>query len=143
MKVAIIDLGSNSFHLVIFDIKSRKKIIPLRRHSYINSLGSSLSIDNRILPDVIAHSVAKVEALCRYAHRNKAGVVRIFGTSIFRRAVNSIQLVDAIFKKTGYVVDVLSEEDEARIIFEAAKREIPNTATKIITDWNMSVNTTP
>ncbi len=134
MRVGIIDLGANSFHLVIYDVLSRGKYIPLKRRSYVNSLGSFLSINPRIPSSEIKKSAGSVDSLCRYARLNKVNCIKIFGTSIFRRARNSMQLIDAIFRKTGLVVDVLSEDDEVKIIFGAVKNKYELKSNSLIID---------
>ena len=120
MKVAVIDLGSNSFHMVIYRIDKDMSFRSRGHYSDVNALGRYISETAELPLEKIRESVKSVSHLARKARG--AGVDRddAYGTGFFRKIGNSMTLVDEIFKSTGIVVEVLDEKAEAEIIFRAA-----------------------
>ncbi|MBU1863676.1 MAG: hypothetical protein KKH94_08455 [Candidatus Omnitrophica bacterium] len=121
MKAAIIDLGANSFHLEIFDVKQKNIYSVVDRFSYLHTFGSFLANNEKISVASVGKMSDLVASLWKRAKKRVVKHVAVFGTSIFRVNPQSVELFDAIFKKTGLLVDVLSAREEARIIFEAVK----------------------
>jgi exopolyphosphatase/pppGpp-phosphohydrolase len=123
MKIAIIDLGSNSFHMVAYSVERDGTFRSVARHAVVNALGRFLSSGKEMPPEVIRESVKSVVLLQKKASACGAKKVYAFGTGIFRRVSNATRLIDEIFKATGIVADVLSERAEARMIYTAIRHK--------------------
>ena len=117
MRTAVIDLGSNSFHLLVFNVQRNRDFSVHKRIYKLNLLGSFLGKDNVLPSSAIKNSADLVEDLFNKAKSEGVQEVYIFGTKVFRHAVNIDELTKAIYEKCGCTVDVLSCEEEAECIF--------------------------
>jgi len=116
--IAVVDLGSNSFHMAIASIgKSGIRIVDRVKHKVYLSSGLD---DDSVLDDA---AIARgVEAMGRFAQRlkgEKLWKVRIVATHTMRVAKNIDQIIDAFRQVFDYPVEVIDGVDEARLIFTA------------------------
>ena len=124
MRIAAIDLGSNSFHMLIVDAHPDGSFDTLLREKEVLRLGDVVAASGRIGEE---HAARVIEAM-----RRMATVIRTVGadevvacaTSAFREADDSGAVCDAIFDETGISVEVISGRREARLIFGAVRRSI-------------------
>ncbi|MFZ5757994.1 MAG: exopolyphosphatase [Pseudomonadota bacterium] len=115
-QIAAIDLGSNSFHLVVARV-DRGEIRVLERRSEKIQLGAGLDAEQKLTRDVQKRAL---ECLKRYAQRIQglpAGSVRVVGTNTLRVAKNSDQFVSQAQKILGHPIDVVAGREEARLIY--------------------------
>ncbi|HVM08767.1 MAG TPA: Ppx/GppA phosphatase family protein [Acidimicrobiales bacterium] len=124
MRIAAIDLGSNSFHLVVVDAQPDGSFDVLVREKEVLRLGDVVAATGRIGPE---HGERAVDAMRRMASvigSVGAEEVVAYATSALREADDSAAICDAIFDETGIEVDVISGRHEARLIFGAVRRSI-------------------
>ncbi len=110
---AIVDIGSNSVRLVVYDQLGRAPI-PRFNEKSLCRLGERLAETGAILPDNFRRTI---EATRRFrAIAEAMGVTRIVatGTEAIRRATNGPELAAAIRKESGLKVRILSGAEEAR-----------------------------
>lgn len=115
-QIAAIDLGSNSFHLVVARL-DRGEIRILDRRSEKIQLGAGFDADNNLTEDVQARAL---ECLRRYAQRIAGippGAVRIVGTNALRQANNSEKFIARARKLLGHPIDIVAGREEARLIY--------------------------
>lgn len=124
MKLAAIDIGTNSTRLLITDYCSNETRT-LERKMEITRLGRDLDINNNAISDESARKTLKV--LTGYMHdiRNyDVEKYRVIGTSALRRAVNRKDFIFSVEKDTGMKVDVISGKEEAYLSFYGAVKDI-------------------
>ena len=112
--VAIIDIGSNSVRLVVYDQVTRAPFARFNEKSLCR-LGSSLDSNGR-LPNAAVACTRR--AIRRYSDISRAmGVERIdvLATEALRRGNNSEELIESIHQETGHTVRLLSGAEEARM----------------------------
>lgn len=132
IRLAAIDMGSNSFHLLVveahpdghFDtLVSEKEMLGLgevvARHGYITEEASERAMDTMRRFAMIARS-KNVEEITAYA------------TSAIRDAENSSEVVTRISEEAEVLVEVISGQTEARLIFGAIKASITMSQIPII-----------
>ncbi len=110
---AVIDIGSNSMRLVVYDDLSRAPFALFNEKSLV-ALGQGIGPDGRLSDEAIARAVA---AMRRFdAIRRAMGVerVHVLATEATRRARNGSDLVDAIRAATDLEPRILSGDEEAR-----------------------------
>jgi exopolyphosphatase / guanosine-5'-triphosphate,3'-diphosphate pyrophosphatase len=110
---AIVDIGSNSVRLVVYDQLGRAPI-PRFNEKSLCRLGEKLAETGAIQPDNFRRTI---EATRRFrAIAEAMGVTRIAatGTEAIRRATNGPQLAAAIREESGLDVRILSGAEEAR-----------------------------
>ena len=122
MRVGVLDIGSNTGHLLVVD--AHGGAAPLPAYSFKQPLRLAEHLD-----DDGAVSASGVEALTAFtaealevAEDRGCEDVLGFATSAVRDAVNSQAVLDHVRERTGVEIAVLSGEDEARLTFLAVRR---------------------
>jgi exopolyphosphatase/guanosine-5'-triphosphate,3'-diphosphate pyrophosphatase len=124
MQIAALDLGSNSFHLVVVDAGSDGSIVPLLREKEMLRLGDVVSREGVVSESAQARAIGAVRRFKALADAAGTEEVVACATSAIREAANGGELVDRIFTETGVRVRVLSGRDEARMIYEAVRASV-------------------
>ena len=113
--IAAIDLGSNSFHLVIAQ-ECHGELRLVERTGEKTQLAAGLE-NNRIDAPTMERGWECLSRMAQYCKTMPAGSVRAVGTSILRRAENSATFVRKAEEILGHPVDVISGREEARLIY--------------------------
>ena len=122
MRVGVLDIGSNTGHLLVVDahggaapLPAYKFKQPLRLAEHLDEAGdvSQTGID--------ALTAFTAEAL-RVAEDKGCEDILGFATSAVRDAGNSEEVLEHVQERTGVMIDVLAGEDEARLTFLAVRR---------------------
>jgi exopolyphosphatase/guanosine-5'-triphosphate,3'-diphosphate pyrophosphatase len=122
--VAAIDIGTNSFHLVIARPAENNRFEILDREKEVVRLGSG-SGDMKILqPDAIERGVATLARFRRIADSFGAEIHAV-ATSAVREAENRAEFLDAVFRNVGMAVEVISGVEEARLIHLGVLQSVP------------------
>jgi exopolyphosphatase / guanosine-5'-triphosphate,3'-diphosphate pyrophosphatase len=124
MRLAALDLGSNSFHLLVADVHPDGTFEPVTREKEMLRLGDEVSRHGRIPDAAIEHAVDTVRRFKRIADADGAIDVVAKATSAIRSAANGSDVVDRIEEDTGVDVDVISGTEEARLIFAAIRASV-------------------
>ncbi len=124
MRIAALDLGTNSFHLLIADVHPDGSFTPLAREKEMLRLGDSVSREGRIPPTAADLAVATVRRMKLLAEAADATEIVACATSAIRLAANGDELVDRIERETGVEVEVINGLTEARLIFGAIRASI-------------------
>ena len=124
---AAIDLGSNSFHMMIAEPEgnSIRKIDSLRMPT---RLGAGLDKNKCLLPSTEADAL---DALAQYAERLRdvpRKNIRIVGTNTLRRAKNSSHFMREGAKLLGKPIEIISGREEARLIYTAVDHTFPDSS---------------
>ena len=126
---AAIDLGSNSFHMVIAEPEGESiRIIDSLRHPV--RLASGLDDEKNITESTQA---VALETLARFGQRLR-GVqrrhIRIVGTNTLRRAKNADSFMHEAGKILGKDIEIISGREEARLIYSAVSHTLPDPETQ-------------
>src|SRR5256885_4171285 len=124
MRIAALDLGTNSFHLLIADVHPDGSFSPLAREKEMLRLGDSVSREGFIPPEAADVAVATVRRMKMLAEAADATEIVACATSAIRLAANGDELVDRIERETGVKVDVINGLTEARLIFGAIRASV-------------------
>ncbi len=122
--VAALDLGSNSFHLVVARALSERSFEVLLKEKAMIRLGDVVS---RLGYIDASHSKAVVDSIRSFrtlAESLGASELVALATSAFRDAENSSEIVDLIEEETGISVSVISGTREAELIFKAVSNSV-------------------
>ena len=122
MRLGVLDLGSNTVHLLLVDahygaapIPASKLKMPLRLSEHLNPDGT---VDEATVGELIDF-VSRGQQL---AEDKGATEIMAFATSAIREAANGEEVLRRVLDETGLHVEVLSGEDEARMTFLAVRR---------------------
>ncbi|HKR14071.1 MAG TPA: hypothetical protein VJT15_18555 [Pyrinomonadaceae bacterium] len=136
MKLAAIDIGSNSIKLVVVDAAASDSFAVLARKREIVRLGHETLLKGYISRDAIRRTAKCIRRLRSVADARGAESILAIATASVREANNSARFVRAMEKKTGVRVSVLSGTEEARLIGLAASQ---GCATKGLTTLNIDI----
>lgn len=120
MRKAVIDLGTNTFNLLIAEFSNDKwSVIFNQKIGVLLGMGG---INSQIITnDAMARGIKamkKFKVICdKYDTKPLA-----IGTSAIRDAKNKNLFVEAVFKETGIKIDVISGEKEAEYIYKGVKK---------------------
>lgn len=115
--VAGIDLGSNSFHMIVVRAQGDGRTHVLDKIKEPVRLAAGLNEDRELEPDA---QFRALDALERFAQRLKnlpAANVRAVGTNTLRLAKNGEAFLERAERVLGYDIDVISGPEEARLIY--------------------------
>ncbi|HEY2632111.1 MAG TPA: hypothetical protein VGI26_07010 [Solirubrobacteraceae bacterium] len=120
-RVAVIDLGSNSFRMVLFRA-SEKEWIREEEHSAAVRIGKGLAASGRLSEEAIARAFVTLEEFTELCERHALSQREIdaVATSAIRDAENGGAFLEQVRLRTGLDVRILSREQEARYGYLAA-----------------------
>jgi len=110
---AVIDIGSNSVRLVVYDHLGRAPL-PRFNEKSLCGLGDGLAETGELAKGAIEQTLHALHRYTAVAAAMGVGRIDIIATEAVRRAKNGPGLVQAIEKETGLETHVLSGEEEAR-----------------------------
>lgn len=121
--IAAVDLGSNSFHMVVAqDQHGQLKVIDRIREMVC--LGAGLDASGKLST---ASQERAIECLQRFGQRlqeMQANSVRVVGTNTFRLAKNSTGFTQRAEEALGHPIQVISGVEEARLIYQGTIHSI-------------------
>lgn len=115
-RVAAIDVGSNSIHMLVVEIGADGKIIPIEAVKDQARLGAAL--DERLLLE--SSALTKASQSLRRMKDIAEGFnakVRAIGTHVLREAKNGNEFCARLYKRSGVSVDIVSGHEEARLVY--------------------------
>ena len=124
MRIAALDVGSNSLHLLVVDAHPDGTFEPLVQEKEMLRLGDVVSRAGRLTDEAIDGLLATVRRFKTLAAAAGADELVAMATAALREADNSAAVVDRIEAETGVAVEVISGKDEARLIFGAVRASI-------------------
>jgi exopolyphosphatase/guanosine-5'-triphosphate,3'-diphosphate pyrophosphatase len=122
-RLAVIDLGSNSFRLVVFTWGEHGGHWWWRRTDEIHEavrVGAGLDAAGELQPEPMERALETIELFAHFCRATGIDDVRPVATSAIRDATNQAAFLEAARKRSGLEVEVLSTEEEARYGYLAA-----------------------
>lgn len=130
--IAAIDIGTNSFHLLIAKINNKNKIQSIYKFRNIMRLGTELGGKVKIISrNEIEQSIKILLKYKNIAKKYNAEIYAI-GTSAIREANNSNQYIKKVKKETGINIKVISGKKEAEFIYKGIKTALPINNKKVL-----------
>ncbi|MGD9888341.1 MAG: exopolyphosphatase [Halothiobacillaceae bacterium] len=114
--LAAIDLGSNSFHMVIMRIQDGQPIV-LDRLKEMVRLGDGLGENGELKPVAEERALACLKRFGQRLHDMPLGSVRAVGTNTLRRAKSSSDFIKQAEEALGHPIEVIAGREEARLIY--------------------------
>jgi exopolyphosphatase/guanosine-5'-triphosphate,3'-diphosphate pyrophosphatase len=144
-RVAAIDCGTNSIRLLIADIKSnaddlersrgpsdsagsfRPPLTDLSREMRIVRLGEGVDRTGRLSEAALDRTMTALREYAGLIAEAKPEAIRMVATSATRDAENSREFTDRVVDVLGVAPEVISGDEEARLSFTGATRELAGT----------------
>ncbi len=119
MRIAIIDLGTNTFNLLIRDTDSGNTIF---NHKIPVKLGSKGITSGRIAEDAFERGIEAMISHKTSTSDHHVDMILAFATSAVRSASNGNEFVEAIYEATQIQVEVIDGLREAELIFKGVRQ---------------------
>lgn len=131
--IAAVDLGSNSFHLVIAKVEEGEPVVVDKLREMLR-FGSGLDREQHIRP---AAAKAALNCLRRFGQRLtlwRPELVRVVGTNTLRQAVGAESFLQKAQVRLGAPVEVVSGVEEARLIYRGVSPGIAPESRALVID---------
>src|SRR5437773_1702464 len=120
MKIAAIDVGSNSIKLIVVDAAASDSFAVLGREKEVVRLGHDTLRQEQLSPSTIERATECIKRFRSIAEARGAERIFAVATASVRETRNSAQFIREAQRKAGVSVEVLSAIEEARLIGLAA-----------------------
>jgi exopolyphosphatase/guanosine-5'-triphosphate,3'-diphosphate pyrophosphatase len=123
-RIAVIDLGSNTFHLLICEVTGKGQWAELHKEKeYVKLASEGLA---RI--DSLAEQRA-IDAMLRFAgliRQFNVTTTRAIGTAALREAQNGTAIAEKLSSITGIPIEIIDGDDEAAFILDGIRSVLPS-----------------
>jgi exopolyphosphatase/guanosine-5'-triphosphate,3'-diphosphate pyrophosphatase len=120
MRIAVIDLGTNTFHLLIAEAKGTQLEILYKTNVPVK-LGEGRINDNIIIPAAFERGVNCLKDFSQTIAEHEVDQVRATATSAVRSAENGKDFVNAVKEQTGITIETINGDEEADLIYQGVK----------------------
>lgn len=126
-QLAALDLGSNSFHLLVAQ-ESNGRLQVVDRIKEMVRLAAGLNEDKSLSTEVMQRGL---ECLDRFSQRLRGLApedIRVVGTNTLRKASNAQPFLEEAARILGTKVEIISGREEARLIYLGVSHAVEDTA---------------
>jgi exopolyphosphatase / guanosine-5'-triphosphate,3'-diphosphate pyrophosphatase len=132
MRIAVIDLGTNTFNLLIVDTGEDQGYKILYNNKLPVKLGKSGIDKKEIRPDAITRGLNALERHLQTIGEYHVEKTYAFATSAIRSARNGDQFVKLAKQRCGIDVEIINGEREAELIYYGVKQAVRLTGEKVL-----------
>lgn len=125
--IAAVDLGSNSFHMVVARHTHGQLTIMDRLRETVR-LASGLDEQGRLSREVMDRALACLERFGQRLRDMNAESVRVVGTNTFRQARRKGAFLDRAREALGHPIEIIAGIEEARLIYLGVTHSSPSEA---------------
>jgi exopolyphosphatase/guanosine-5'-triphosphate,3'-diphosphate pyrophosphatase len=122
MRLGVLDVGSNTVHLLVVDAHRGAHPTPMHDDRWLLRLAEHVGEDGQLSKAGEKALLKAVQEACDQAGKQGVDELLPLVTSAVRDAENGLEVLDRVRQRTGVDLQVLSGEDEARLTFLAVRR---------------------
>jgi exopolyphosphatase/guanosine-5'-triphosphate,3'-diphosphate pyrophosphatase len=122
-RIAIIDLGTNTFHLLIVEINEKIPTL-IHQETIPASLGEGGMKDGNIKSSAFERGLEALKQFSRQIELHQANKVKALATSALRSASNGAKFIDQVLSDTGIQIELIDGNREAELIYSAVSAAI-------------------
>ncbi len=124
-KLAALDIGTNSFHLIVVSVSSTGNFEIIDREKEVIRLSEGNIGDiKEITVDSTNRAISAINRFNKIAESHGASL-RATATSAVRESLNKNEFLEDIFNSTGVQIEVISGLEEARLIHLGILKAVP------------------
>lgn len=123
-RIAAIDAGSNSFHLVLASFTPAGDLRIEKKYREFVFLAEGLEQGHKLTGQAMERAYRVLERFSRYTQDFGAQKVVAYGTSALRRAQNAQEFLQAVYQATGIKIEIISGQEEARLIYKGVRNSL-------------------
>ena len=125
MRLAAIDVGSNSVHMVVAQADADGGVTTLWRMKEMVGLGRMSFPSRRLSREAMDRAIAVLARFKQAAMQRQSEKIIAVATSAIREAVNGGDFIERVKRELGLWVRIVSARDEARLIYLAVRHAVP------------------
>lgn len=133
MKSAILDLGTNTFHLLIAE-RNQDKFEILYKTNRPIKLGENITKEDKIIPEAFERALSCLIDFKSKIDEFAVSEIKAMATSAVRSAKNGKEFIATVKAKTGIEIDIIDGEKEAEYIYQGVKLSGAIQGKSLITD---------
>ena len=122
MREAVLDVGSNTAHLLVVDAHRGAPPLPASSTKQALRLAEHLTPDGALSERGVESLVSFIKVALEEAEDQGCESVMAFATSAIREATNTDDVLSTVIDETGVELIVLTGDDEAKLTFLAVRR---------------------
>ena len=124
MKLAAIDLGSNSFHAVVVEVSASGGFEVVDREKDMVRLGAETLASGRLSAAAMRRGLEVLQKYKRIAANHRVDKILAVATSAIREAGNGEDFLERVGREVRFWPRVVSGEEEGRLIYLAALHSV-------------------
>jgi len=124
--ISAIDVGSNAMRLHIAGADARGNLKTIYYHREPVRLGHDAFTTGKLSPETMEKAQQAFETFRSMIDRHPVQTIRATGTSALRNSANASKLICRIEEKTGIRIEIISGEEEARLIHLSVHHRVPD-----------------
>lgn len=124
MKLAAIDIGTNSIHMVIAEAVNEYSFQVIDREKEMVKLGKGVFASNCLSERAFRQGLETLRRYVQLADQRGCDAILTAATSAIREAQNGSEFLGELEQQTGISPEIISGEREARLIFKAVRHEV-------------------
>jgi len=118
--VAVVDVGTNSILYLLAEQNAKGEVSLLHQEARSVRLGRKV-MENRIIQkEAMEEAIAVLEYYKTLSQNQNADRIAVIGTHVLRTAKNKREVCEILRQKTGWKIEILTEEDEAKSSYRGA-----------------------
>ena len=119
LKLAAIDLGSNSFHLLLANHQAGQLQVVAKQGEKVQ-LAAGLDEDGMLSEEAMERALNCLAQFAPFIDGIEADHLRVVGTNALRAAHNSEELIERAEALLGHPIEIIAGREEARLIYLGA-----------------------
>lgn len=124
-RLVAIDLGSNSFHLLLAQALPQGGFRIIARQRQKVRLADGLQANGELDQAAIQRGIVCLQHFRDYVAQQRPHQIRCVATAALRKASNQAQVIAAFEAALGAPIEVISGSTEARLIYQGASSDVP------------------
>jgi exopolyphosphatase/guanosine-5'-triphosphate,3'-diphosphate pyrophosphatase len=124
LKIAALDLGSNSFHLIVAEARLDGSFVTLVADKAMLRLGDIVARTGAIGREASDDAVDVLQRFRAISDSSRVDEIVAVGTAALREARDSVAFVDRVRDEVGIDINVVDGVEEARLIFTAVRASV-------------------
>ena len=129
-NIGVVDIGSNTFNLLVSSIKDKKTIFSKETFVGIRKA----TFHNIIQEKTIVKSILVLNKYKKKCSNLKCKKIYVLATASLRNAANKHEFIKRCEEKTGLLINIVSGEEEAKLIFDGISNNITDLNNYMIVD---------
>jgi len=124
MRIAIIDLGTNTFNLIIAEVFSNKRFKQIYETKLPVMLGQGGINNNYIVPGALKRGIKTLKQYKKITEKYRSDKLIAIATSAIREASNGQDFIEKAKKQAGIAVEIISGDREAELIYYGVREGV-------------------